>query len=132
MNIWQCEACGMSFEPQTDADVQCSKCGDRRVKKLVYAHDELILSCDEHVDLKSKDPSLPSHRKLRRHLTSGIRPEGSGSGRIVEERRELDHDADTYTERVVDVEISQVIVDKKERLSEHRGGSEKHRRQDGK
>jgi predicted RNA-binding Zn-ribbon protein involved in translation (DUF1610 family) len=127
MDEWQCNACATPFRAELAADVRCPRCGDQRVTRFVQARDVVSITLDDYVVLKGKDPSLPSRRRERRELKTGVRPEGSGSGRRVHERRELDRNAGTYTERIVDVETGQVIVDKKEALPQHRGGSEKRR-----
>lgn len=93
--------------------------------RFVTVHDHLKVSFSEYLKLKGKDPSLPSKRKLRREVRSGTRLEGSGSGRIVDEWRAVDADADNYEEKIVDVEPGRIIRDVKEPLSQHRGGSEK-------
>jgi hypothetical protein len=83
----------------------------------------------EHCYIARLDPSrmflLPSRKKVRREVRSGQRPEGSGSGRLVDEYRLIDADTDQYVERIVDIESDTVVRDINERLSDHRGGSEK-------
>lgn len=87
--------------------------------------EEMRVGVSEHVTLKCKAPSLPSKRKLRRELRSGVRLEGSGSGRLVDEHRVADADLDVYEERIVDLGSGKVLRDVSEPLSEHRGGTEK-------
>jgi len=126
MDRWQCDECNMTFQFSGDSsDACCPSCGHVALTRFITAHDRLEISIAERLKLKGKDPSLPSKYKLRREVRSGPRPEGSGSGRIVDEWRVVDADADNYEEKIVDVESSRMIRDVKELLSQHRGGSEK-------
>jgi hypothetical protein len=83
------------------------------------------LAVDEYLILQCKDPSLPSKRKVRREVRTGRRPEGSGSGRLVEEFWAMDADLDHYEKRIVDAESGRVLREVREPLSLHRGGSKK-------
>jgi hypothetical protein len=119
----------MAFKFSGDpSDARCPSCGSPALIRFVVGHDHLEMSLLEHRELKCKDPSLPSKRKLRREVRSGRRPEGSGSGRVVDEWRVADADLDIYEKKIVDLESGCVIRDVKEPLSGHRGGSEKRKR----
>ena len=79
--------------------------------------------------LIGKDPSRSSKNgKKRRELYAGRRPEGSGSGRIVSEYSLFDHNADRRVELIVDVATGEVLHSVDEKLSDHRGGTEKPRK----
>ena len=123
---WRCDSCEHRFQYDGDpVAARCPSCGSEWLTRFIYVHDEIQLKVSEHVVLKGKDPSLPSKRTLRREVRSGVRPEGSGSGRLVEERRILDADSNEYAEKIVDVKSGVVLRDIAEPLSVHRGGSEK-------
>jgi predicted RNA-binding Zn-ribbon protein involved in translation (DUF1610 family) len=126
---WQCNSCAEAFEYVGDpVEARCPSCGSEFLTRFIQVHEELRPNVSEHVVLKAKDPALPSKRKLRREVRSGVRPEGSGSGRLVREYRALDSDLDSCQERIVDIESGEVIRDVSGSLSDHRGGSEKCRK----
>lgn len=104
---------------------RCPSCDSVYLTRFIELHDELRLAISEHVVLKGKDPSLSAKRRLRREVRSGLRPEGNGSGRVVDEHRVVDADLDLYEERIVDAGTGQVIRDVSEPLSKHRGGTQK-------
>lgn len=123
---WRCHSCEHRFQYEGDAaTARCPSCGSEWLTRFIHIHDEVRLKVSEHILLKGKNPALPSRRKLRREVRSGIRSEGSGSGRVVDEYRVSDADADKYEEHIVDVESGVVLRDICEPLSQHRGGSEK-------
>jgi hypothetical protein len=104
---------------------QCPSCDSPNLTRFIRVQDRILLALDEYLILQCKDPSLPSRRKLRREVRTGRRPEGSGSGRLVDELRVKDSDLDHYEERIVDAESGRVLREMEEPLSTHRGGSEK-------
>lgn len=125
-NNWRCDSCEHRFQYDGDpVAARCTSCGSEWLTRFIDVHDEIRLTVSEHVVLKGKDPALPSKRKLRREVRSGVRPEGCGSARLVEERRILDADLDEYEEKIVDVASGGVLRDIAEPLSKHRGGSER-------
>jgi hypothetical protein len=125
-NNWRCDSCEHRFQYDGDpVAARCPSCGSEWLTRFIDVHDEIRLKISEHVVLKGKDPALTSKRKLRREVRSGVRPEGSGSGRLVEERRISDADSNEYEEKIVDVDSEVVLRDIAEPLSKHRGGSEK-------
>jgi hypothetical protein len=72
----------------------------------------------EFLDLKCKEDSYPSRKKLRRHVQDGTKK--GGDGRLVNKLRIIDVDEDDYEEIVVDYETGEIIKKCKEPLSEHR------------
>jgi len=125
-NQWRCDRCQLGFEYSGDPVLaRCPSCDTVFLTRFIQVRDEFAVSLTEHVSLKCKDPSLPSRRKVRREVRSGTRLEGSGSGRLVDEHRLVDHDQDLYEERIIDVKSGKVLRDIREPLSRHRGGSEK-------
>jgi len=96
--------------------------------RFLTVHDDIKPFLVEHLALKCKNPAYPSSRRLRREVRTGRRLERSGSGQLVDEWWVADADVDDYQERIIDVRTGRVIRDVKERLSQHRGGSEKRRR----
>ena len=106
----------------------CPVCASSRRRRYIGVTDTLGVRIDDHVDLRAKDPSRPSAKKERKRIRQGVRFERNGSGRRVDVNWVIDHDADRYIERVVDVETGEVLRDVDEPLSSHRGGTEKQRR----
>lgn len=126
---WSCVECETSFLYGGDpVEAQCPNCDSPNLTRFIGVQDRISLAVDEYLILQCKDPSLPSKRKVRREVRIGRRPEGSGSGRLVDELRVMDADLDHYAERIIDVESGYVIREVKESLSRHRGGSEKQRK----
>ena len=123
---WRCDQCHTAFQfSGNPPDARCPDCGSPYLTRFITLRDTVRLSVSEHLRLKGKNPSLPSKRKRRREVRSGQRPEGSGSGKLVDEWRLADADSDEYEERIVDVQSGEVIREVKEPLSRHRGGTEK-------
>lgn len=123
---WRCDSCQHGFQYDGDpVAARCPSCGSEWLTRFIDVHDEVRLDAFEHLVLKGKDPALPAKRKLRREVRSGVRPERSGSGRLIEERRILDADSDEYEEKIIDIDSGVVLRDVTEPLSKHRGGSEK-------
>jgi hypothetical protein len=87
--------------------------------RFIDVKDEISLAVAEHIGLVGKDPSLPSKRKRRRELRSGVRPEGNGSGRLVHEYRVAGADNDHYEEKITDIQSGEVLRDIAEPLSVH-------------
>lgn len=123
---WSCETCGVRFQHAGDpAPAQCPSCDSTRLRRAIRLTDQIGVRVSERIRLRGKDNRLPSRRKLRLEIRSGPRAEGSGTGRIVDERRVVDHDANVYEERIVDAATGLVIKDVTEPLSSHRSGSQK-------
>lgn len=125
-NCWSCVKCHTSFLYEGDpVEAQCLSCDSLYLTRFIRVQDRISLATDEYLILQCKDQSLPSKRKLRREVRTGRRPEGSGSGRLVDEFWVMDADLDYYEKRIVDVESGRVLREVKKPLSLHRGGSEK-------
>jgi len=66
-------------------------------------------------------PRGTSNRKRRAFGYQHSEYSRDGSGRRVWKHWEIDKDLDRYVERVVDLETGDVLIDKVERLTDHRG-----------
>ena len=69
---------------------------------------------------QSRDPSLPSKKKLRHDQFTGTEARYATGG-LVRKTRVIDKDKDLYMEKVVDLDSGEILVDKEEKLSEHQG-----------
>lgn len=69
---------------------------------------------------KSKDPSLPSAKKLRFDTYSGIE-HSHKYGKLVRVHRTIDKDNDWYNEKVIDLQTGEVLHECREPLSKHVG-----------
>src|SRR6185295_5885069 len=114
----------------TVASATCPNCGSSQLHRFIFVTERFALSIDaEYMDLVGKDPSRSwKNGKIRRELYAGRRPEGSGSGRIVDEYSLFDHNADRRVHRIVDVETGKVLHDVDHKLSDHPDGTEKTRK----
>ncbi len=125
-DCWSCAECHTSFLYEDDpVEARCPSCDSLHLTRFIRVQDHISLATNEYLILKGKDQSLPSKRKLRREVRTGRRPEGSGSGKLVDEFWVMDADLDDYEKRIVDVESGRVLREEKKPLSLHRGGSEK-------
>jgi hypothetical protein len=94
-------------------------------KKLRVADANLTVT--DFLDVQSKNVNVTGKRKIRRHLQTGSQWSVSRE-KFVDKVRDIDRDADTYYERVVDPETGEVLRHCEEPLSEHFGrGSAKAR-----
>jgi len=125
---WRCENCQRLFKYAGEPHLAtCPSCASVYLTRFVNLEDTATLKIYEHTSILAKDPSLSSANKRRRELRTGTRTERSGSGRMVTEVREIDHDSGRYRERIVDARTGEVLRDIEEPLAQHRGGSEKKR-----
>lgn len=102
----------------------CPKCGSLQQKLHVSLHDTVEVQAHDLMELKAKNNSYPSKRKLRQHIIMGSE-ERKSVGDYVEKERVIDKDKDLYREHVVDKD-GNVIHSVEESLKKHLGhGSDK-------
>jgi hypothetical protein len=124
-NQWRCDTCNAEFLYDGDpVSATCPSCQSIRLTRFIYVEDEFRIAMHEHATLKAKDPTRRSAERLRREVRAGRRTERSGSGKLVDEYRVIDHDTNTYVEKIVDVETGDTVRDVCESLDSHRGGTE--------
>ena len=115
---WNCNECGGGFHTaEITTTPNCPDCHSSNVVRLVVVSDEGVFH--EFLDLKCKDNSYPSNKKLRRHVQSGIRK--GADGRLVNKQRLIDVDSNQYEERVIDLKTGRLLQSCKKPLSSHRG-----------
>ena len=115
---WNCNECGGGFHTaEITTTPNCPDCHSSNVVRLVVVSDEGV--CHEFLDLKCKENSYPSNKKLRRHVQSGIRK--GADGQLVNKQRLIDVDSDQYEERVIDLKTGRLLQSCKKPLSSHRG-----------
>ena len=122
---WNCKDCSCVFlTDDTEEILFCSQCGSSRIVRQVEVSEGGV----EHelLDLKCKDDSAASRKKLRRHVQTGRYVDDQG--RLIEKYRAINRNTGEYQEEVVDVNTGEVLQRCKERLSAHKGhGSAKHK-----
>lgn len=74
----------------------------------------------DNMKAKLKRDTLPSKKKVRLELQTGEEIRGDGRGWVTKDRI-IDHDADSYVEKVVDSSTGLVLRDVAEPLSQHQG-----------
>ena len=84
------------------------------------ARGEASLTVTDFLDVQSRNMNITGKRKIRRQLQTGSQWSVSRA-KFVDKVRNIDRDADTYYERVVDPETGQVLRYCEEPLSEHFG-----------
>jgi DNA-directed RNA polymerase subunit RPC12/RpoP len=115
---WECLACDNKYRtPEASETIPCPTCGSQHVTRLVVVSDKG--KGHEFQELRCKDNSYPSKKKLRRHIQSGIKQ--GGDGRLVGKWRLIDVDKDDYEEKVIDFNTGEVLRKIKEPLSQHWG-----------
>lgn len=119
---WTCASCGTECAPHQGDGPQtpCESCGSVARNIELHFHDVMEVKVSDWLEVKAKDVTLPSKKKLRRHLQIGSQW-SVGRGKLVDKVRDLDKDADMYLERVVDPDTGEVIRHCEEPLSEHVG-----------
>lgn len=117
---WNCTECGEPCAPAPTGqeNLPCARCGS--VAKTINLHfeDKVDVTVTDWLDLKATNTEMSGKRKMRRHLQTGSQWSVSRE-KMVEKVRDIDRDADTYYERVVDPETGEVLRQCDEPLSEH-------------
>lgn len=96
----------------------CPQCGS--TNQSLYIQFEEQIQTTEWVDMKLKDLSLPSSKKLRVHMQSG-QQFSVNLGRHVDKTRVLDKENDRYLEKVTDPLTGEVLRHCEEPLTVHQG-----------
>lgn len=81
--------------------------GQDRAGKAVFRK-KVNLTVTDFLDVQSKNVNVTGKRKIRRHLQTGSQWSVSRD-KFVDKERDIDRDADTYYERVVDPETGEVL-----------------------
>lgn len=124
-----CTDCGTTLDQDVgDRDrVPCPQCGSMKRSVSLKLSDTVHCPVTEWVDMKLKNPNLPSKKKLRAHIQTGQQM-SVRLGRYVDKERVLDKENDHYLETVVDPVTGDVLRHCEEPLSVHQGrGSAKSR-----
>ncbi|MDA0574110.1 hypothetical protein [Burkholderia gladioli] len=102
----------------------CQRCGSN-AKHVDLVFQEVVTATD-FLEVKSKSATVKGARKIRRHLQIGSQW-STAREKFVDKVRDIDRDADTYFERVIDPETGEVFRLCEEPLSEHfeRGSAKK-------
>ncbi len=115
---WKCAACGEPCMPYRVGEqrLPCQRCGNNaRHVHLVFRE---VVTATDFLEVKSKSATVKGSRKVRRHLQVGSQW-STAREKFVDKVRDIDRDADTYFERVVDPETGEVIWFCQEPLSKH-------------
>ena len=124
---WKCIDCGNDYTtPYHPSIIECPSCSSVNVTRLVSVTDSG--KGYEFYDLKQKDDSFPSKKKLRCHSQFGTKI--GGDGHLVNKKRVIDKNADHYEELVVDNDTGEILRDIKEPLSQHHGRGSAKRSED--
>ena len=112
----KCANCGFTFKNNEEVGQPCPKCGSH--DRSLHLHNEV----KAHVLLKLKKKGATSkHKKGRPDYELEEGKKTGKDGKLVSIERIIDRDSDRYQEIVKD-ENGKIIVDKDEKLSEHREG----------
>jgi hypothetical protein len=115
---WSCSECGAPQVPQNQARVPCSQCGGSALHIELHFEDLVVVKAHDWLDAKMKNVTLPSKKKLRRHLQMGTQW-SVGRANFVEKMRDVNKDTDSYFELVTDPSTGEVLRYCSEHLSEH-------------
>lgn len=108
----------MEMLEHAGVDAPCPACsGTARVWSINVAD---AVQVRDNMKAKSKRDTFPSKKKVRLELQTGEEIRRDGRGWVTKDRI-IDHDADSYIEKVVDSDTGLVLRDVAEPLSEHRG-----------
>ena len=98
----------------------CLRCGSLAKTINMQFLDEVGVSPTDWLEVKATNVTMPSKRKMLRHLQTGSQWSTSRE-KFVDKVRDIDRDADTYYERVVDSDTGDVLRHCEEPLSQHFG-----------
>ncbi len=121
----ECGNCGYLFQcddidKESGKHKPCPKCGS--LKRNIYVTVKETLVLHEYIGLKAKKPSS-KHKKNRADYESEQGVKRGKNGKLVYKRKIVDREhpdlPDSYVEYVRDKD-GNVIVNKNEKLSEHR------------
>lgn len=117
---WNCTECGEPCIPirAGQENLPCTHCGSLAKTINLQFADEVGLVATDWLDAKTTNVKMSGKRKVRRHLQTGSQWSVSRE-KFVDKVRDIDRDADTYFERVVDSDTGEVLRHCDEPLSEH-------------
>lgn len=117
---WNCTECGEPCTPVRagEENLPCTRCGSLAKTINLQFSDEIGVTVTDWFDIKATNTKMSGKRKMRRHLQTGSQWSVSRE-KMVEKVRDIDRDADTYYERVVDPDTGEVLRHCEEPLSEH-------------
>ena len=131
----KCAGCGAILEAGAAAGgiaspSSCVNCGSTQQTVRLVFHDEIMIKARDRVELKVKDNSFPSKKRVRKELIKGFDVRVS-KGDYVHKEREIDRDNNTYREHITE-ETGEVIHSVSESLTDHFGhGSAKFKKPSG-
>jgi len=113
-----CSDCKTVLNQQASDRTPCSQCGS--TQRTLHIEFEDSVAVTEWFDMKVKNHSLPSKKKLRLHMQSG-QQFSVRLNRYVDKDRVLDKENDHYLEKVTDPLTGEVLRNCVESLAEHQG-----------
>lgn len=113
-----CSDCKTVLNQQANDQTPCSQCGS--TQRTLHIEFEDSIAITEWFDMKVKNHSLPSAKKLRVHMQSG-QQFSVRLDRYVDKDRILDKENNRYLEKVTDPLTGDVLRNCDESLAEHQG-----------
>jgi len=97
----------------------CPNCGSTQQTLHLAFTDQVLIKARDRMEMKVKDDSFPSKKKVRKELIQGFDVRIS-KGDYVYKEREIDRDNNTYREHITE-ETGEVIRSVSESLTDHFG-----------
>jgi hypothetical protein len=97
----------------------CPNCGSKKQTVHLAFFDQVLIKARDRMEMKVKDNSFPSKKKVRKELIHGFDVRVS-KGDYVHKEREIDRDNNTYREHITE-ETGEVIHSVTESLTDHFG-----------
>jgi hypothetical protein len=116
-----CAECGA--ERIQDDTVACALCGAHAVVIHLQASDEMSIAVRDTIGLKvgPKKKSGPGSKARWQREVKQTHESWMGTERIVERTLDADRTVNSISEKCVDVQTGETMLDKSELLSEHNG-----------
>lgn len=120
----KCTDCGTVLEASAMVGTvappnPCSTCGSTQQTLHLVFHDEVRIKVRDRIEMKVKDDSFPSKKKVRKEWIQGFDMRVS-KGDYVYKEREIDRDKNTYQEYIAE-ETGEVVHSVSESLTDHFG-----------
>jgi hypothetical protein len=120
----KCSSCGTVLEGGATAGAvappePCPNCGSTKQTVHLAFNDQVLIKARDRMEMKVKDDSFPSKKKVRKELIHGFDVRVS-KGDYVHKEREIDRDNNTYREHITE-ETGEVIRSVSESLTDHFG-----------
>lgn len=120
-NVGKCANCNSNvrYDRLGIEEDRCKVCGSNHIN-ITLTFSDKVPKIKDRLELKAKDDSFPSKKKVRTHIITGDE-RSKGNGQWVKKTWVLDKDNNRYFEHVENPQTGEVIHHCDEPLSDHQG-----------